>query len=61
MSRLVFGESRWPLYVNFPKKNNRGGERSVGGPLRGVEGAATPIKNLLGFTALAQEGLHQSN
>ena len=28
----------WAIYVNFPEKNNRSGENSVGGPLRGVGG-----------------------
>ena len=67
MSRLIFGESRWPREgakgggchplkisdfddfwakcVNFPEKNNRSGEKSVGGPLKGVGGTAAPIKH----------------
>ena len=37
----------WAQCVNIPEKNNRNGENSIGGPLRGVGGgAAAPIKNL---------------
>ena len=51
----------WAIYVNFPEKNNRSCENSVGGPLSGVGGAAAPIKHFAWLNALAQEGLHQSN
>ena len=28
----------WAIYVHFPEKNNKSGENSVGGHLRGVGG-----------------------
>ena len=34
----------WVIYVNFPEKNNRSGENSIDGPLRGIEGVAAQIK-----------------
>ena len=36
----------WAICVNIPEKNNKSGENYIGGPLRGVGGAAAPIKNL---------------